>query len=137
MSTKKLTTPDINTLSNPCKGIERANAPITDIEAFREYVNLKTMGDFPHSKKYFCVMLFFEESDITGYYNPETKENWINTRNLYFRNGSKALDTYANTRCPASQLIDAETIEELAQKRNQMLDNFKDEKFLDELHETL
>lgn len=137
MSIKKLNIVNTKTLPNPYKGVERVNQPITDIKAFTEYFNLLTERDYPTSQKYYCVMLFFEESDITGYYNPETKENWINTRNVYFHNGTMALDFYANTRCPASQLIDAYTIEELVQKRNQMLNNFKDEKFLDELHETI
>lgn len=121
---------------NPYKGIERVNQSITDIQAFTEYFNLLTERDYPKSRKYYCVMLFFEESDITGNTRRE-KEEWINTRNVYFRNGTMALEYYANTRCPASQLIDAENIEELVKKRNQMLLNFKDEKFLKNLHETI
>ena len=80
-------------------------------------------------------MLFVEESDITR--NPQDNGKWINTRNVYFHNGGMALDYYANTHCPASQLIDAETLPELIQARNQMLNNFKDKKFLDELYETI
>ena len=137
MSIKKFHIVDMSALPNPYKGIERVNQPITDIHAFTEYFNLLTERDYPKSKKYYCVMLFFEESDITGKYNPNLPENWVNTRNVYFHNGTMALEYYANTRCPASQLIDAESIEELVQKRNQMLLNFKDEKFLNDLHETL
>ena len=136
MDNIKLTLPDLGKYPNPYKGIERVNQPITDINAFKEYFNLVTAKQIPKSKKYYCVMLFVEEGDITGnYYN--YPENWINTRNMYFRNGQMALETYANTPCPASQLIDAESIKELIEKRNQMLLNFKDEKFLDELHESI
>lgn len=135
MDNIKLTLPDLGTIPNPYKGIERVNQPITDEKAFEDYFNFLTKNHKPQSKKYYCIMLFIEESDITGNY--KAPENWINTRNLYFRNGTMALEAYANIPCPASQLIDAESIKELIMKRNQMLLNFKDKKFLDELHESI
>ena len=128
-------TNNFNTIPNPYRGIERTNQPITDEQAFTEYFNLITQKDYPVSRKYYCVMLFFEESDITC--NPKDNGKWINTRNVYFHNGGMALDYYANTYCPASQLIDAESIPELIKKRNQMLLNFKNENFLKKLIETL
>lgn len=135
MSIKKLNITNIKSLPNPYKGVERVNQPITDVQAFIEMFNLITEKDYPVSRKYYCVMLFVEESDITR--NPKDNGKWINTRNVYFHNGGMALDYYANTHCPASQLIDAETLPELIQARNQMLMNFKDKKFLDELYETI
>ena len=120
MSIIQLQLPD-KALPNPSNGVEYPNAPITDIEAFKQYVNLKTMGDFPRSKKYFCLMLFYQQQDVTMKLNKPTDNNWINTKNIYFRNGAKALHTYANTPCEASQLIDAETIEELTNKRNEII----------------
>ena len=135
MSIKKLNITNIKSLPNPYKGVERVNQPITDVQAFIDMFNLITEKDYPVSRKYYCVMLFVEESDITR--NPKDNGKWINTRNVYFHNGGMALDYYANTHCPASQLIDAETIPELIQARNQMLLNFKDKKFLDELYETI
>ena len=135
MSIKKLNITNIKSLPNPYKGIERVNQPITDVQAFIDMFNLITEKDYPVSRKYYCVMLFVEESDITR--NPKDNGKWINTRNVYFHNGGMALDYYANTHCPASQLIDAETLPELIQARNQMLNNFKDKKFLDELYETI
>ena len=135
MSIKKLNITNIKSLPNPYKGVERVNQPITDVQAFIDMFNLITEKDYPVSRKYYCVMLFVEESDITC--NPKDNGKWINTRNVYFHNGGMALDYYANTHCPASQLIDAETLPELIQARNQMLLNFKDKKFLDELHETI
>ena len=135
MSIKKLNITNIKSLPNPYKGVERVNQPITDVQAFSDMFNLITEKDYPVSRKYYCVMLFVEESDITR--NPQDNGKWINTRNVYFHNGGMALDYYANTHCPASQLIDAETLPELIQARNQMLNNFKDKKFLDELYETI
>ena len=135
MSIKKLNITNIKSLPNPYKGVERVNQPITDVQAFIDMFNLITEKDYPVSRKYYCVMLFVEESDITR--NPKDNGKWINTRNVYFHNGGMALDYYANTHCPASQLIDAETLPELIQARNQMLNNFKDKKFLDELYETI
>lgn len=132
---KKLNITNIKSLPNPYKGVERVNQPITDVQAFIDMFNLITEKDYPVSRKYYCVMLFVEESDITC--NPQDNGKWINTRNVYFHNGGMALDYYANTHCPASQLIDAETLPELIQARNQMLNNFKDKKFLDELYETI
>lgn len=135
MSIKKLNITNIKSLPNPYKGVERVNQPITDVQAFIDMFNLITEKDYPVSRKYYCVMLFVEESDITR--NPKDNGKWINTRNVYFHNGGMALDYYANTHCPASQLIDAETLPELIQARNQMLNNFKDKKFLDKLYETI
>ena len=133
MSIKKFSIQNTNSLPNPYKGVERVNQPITDEQAFIDMFNLITEKDYPVSKKYYCVMLFVEESDITC----DSKDNgkWINTRNVYFHNGGMALDYYANTPCPASQLIDAETLPELIKARNQTLLNFKDEKFLEQLRE--
>ena len=135
MSIKKLNITNIKSLPNPYKGVERVNQPITDVQVFIDMFNLITERDYPVSRKYYCVMLFVEESDITC--NPKDNGKWINTRNVYFHNGGMALDYYANTHCPASQHIDAETLPELIQARNQMLNNFKDKKFLDELYETI
>lgn len=135
MSMKKLNITNIKSLPNPYKGVERVNQPITDVQSFIDMFNLITEKDYPVSRKYYCVMLFVEESDITR--NPKDNGKWINTRNVYFHNGGMALDYYANTHCPASQLIDAETLPELIQARNQMLNNFKDKKFLDKLYETI
>lgn len=121
---------------NPFDGVEYPNVPISSIEDFKKMFYACTAHEsLPPSKKYFCVMLFTELYDVTGDTNDIGK--WVNIKNVYFHNGALALDFYANTDLPASQLIDAESIEELAEKRNQMLLNFKDEKFLNELYETL
>ena len=121
---------------NPYNGVEYPNVPISSLEYFTEYFNKVTRNEIlPPTKKYFCVMLFTELYDVTG--DQADIGKWVNTKNTYFHNGTLALDYYANTPCPASQLIDAMSLEELMEKRNKMLENFKDEKFLDELYETL
>lgn len=115
---------------NPYNGVETVNQPITDIEAFTEYFNNVTKNQKPYSKKLFCVMLFYTEKEIGAGDIETLTDKFINTRNAYFHNGTLALNYYANTPCPASQLIDAETIEELVIKRNQMLINMNNEEFV-------
>ena len=123
-------------LDNPNNGIETPNYPITNLDKFKEYFVQVTNNQLPPSTKMFCVMLFYNEADITGNYN-DNVYNWINTKNVYFRNGTQALAFYADTPCPASQIIDAESYESLMEQRNKMLLNFKDKKFLDQLYKTI
>lgn len=77
--------------------------------------------------KFFALMLFYQVLNrVTG------NMDWVNTNNILYDDYAAALDAYANTPCPASQLIEAETKEELEKKMEQMQKNFKDEKWLDE-----
>ena len=77
--------------------------------------------------KFFALMLFNRVLNrVTG------NMDWVNTHNILYDDYAAALDAYANTPCPASQLIEAETKEELEKKMEQMQKNFKDEKWLDE-----
>ena len=120
-------------LPNPYNGIERPNYPITDIEEFKKYFNkqIERRGEY-QTKKVFCVMQFFRESEIGAGYIDDSTDQYINTYNAYFHSGSLALDYYANTPCPASQLIDAETIEDLVKQRNEMLINMNTPEYLEE-----
>ena len=80
-------------------------------------------------KKYWALMLFCTEMEA----GISTKPNkWVNSLNLFFTNGLEALEAYANIPNPASQLIDGESPEELAQEMEDMLHNFDDEKWLEE-----
>ena len=74
-------------------------------------------------------MLFYTEMELGISQKPNV---WINYGNQYYENGVEALEAYANTPCPASQLIDAENKEELLVKMNDMLHNFQDKKWLEE-----
>lgn len=84
---------------------------------------------------HFAVMLFLEGQDIG--LEGEDAHRWINTRNLIFTDHRQALEVYANIPCPASQLIQASSEEELAQLMDEMVCNFSDPDFLEELYETL
>lgn len=79
-------------------------------------------------KQYWALMLFNTEMEL-GISN--TPGRWVNTGNAFYTNGVSALNAYANTPNPASQLIDASTIEELENKMEEMLQNFKDDKWLE------
>ena len=77
----------------------------------------------------YAVMLFDTELNLgIPFARPNT---WENYSNAYFTDGFTALEYYSNTPCPASQLIDANSPEELEEKMNQMINQFKDTKWLE------
>lgn len=78
--------------------------------------------------KYFALMLFYQGHEI-GLPNGNT---WVNVNNILYEDHRAALDAYANTPCPASQLIEADTKEELQAKIKQMRINYHDQKWLEE-----
>lgn len=79
--------------------------------------------------KVYALMLFYTELEMGISQKPNV---WFNYGNRYYENGSQALEAYANTPCPASQLIDARDKDELLIKMNDMLNHFKDSKWLEE-----
>lgn len=88
----------------------------------------KTKAD-EREHRWWALMLFFTEfelgrSDVPG--------RWINTQNVIYTNGVAALEAYANTKCPASQLIDADNEEELWREINQMKKNYESNEWLEE-----
>ena len=78
--------------------------------------------------KYFALMLFYQGYEI-GLPNGNT---WVNVNNIIYEDHMAALDAYANTPCPASQLVEADTKEELQAKIKQMRINYHDQKWLKE-----
>lgn len=86
------------------------------------------------NSKYYAVMLFDTELHLGISTNPN---KWVNYKNLYFSSGALALNTYANIPCPASQLIDGETEQDLLDRMEEMINNFSDEEWLKGLYETL
>ena len=80
-------------------------------------------------KKRYALMLFETEFNL-GISNQPTK--WVNFANRLYSRGFDALEAYANTMCPASQLVDGETPEELEQAMLEMVEHYKDEKWLEE-----
>lgn len=99
----------------------------SSLAAFTEFFKQQTLNQIP-GKKYYALMLFYSETDLDISDNPR---KWVNVQNRYYVNGEEALNAYANTPCPASQLIDANSIEELVAKMNQMLVNFNDNDYLE------
>lgn len=77
----------------------------------------------------FAVMLFETEISL-GISN--TPNKWVNTKNILFKNGSKALECYANTPCPASQLVAAKDDYALQCKMGEMILNYQNEKWLND-----
>lgn len=90
---------------------------------------IKNEIDPNHKGKYYALMLFETELERGISSNPN---KWVNTGNAVFTNGTQALNAYANTPNPASQLIDATSPEELATEMLKMADNFQNEKWLNE-----
>ena len=81
----------------------------------------------PQAKKYYAVMLFDTEINL-GISSIPNK--WKNIRNIIFDNGTNALTYYSEIPNPASQLIDAQDIDELNVEMNIMYQNFSDENWL-------
>lgn len=88
------------------------------------------------NQKFHAVMLFFHQGMDFGIpkemWEEKNPTGWVNTKTIDFDNASDALNYYANTRCPASQHLCADTKEELEQERNRMIQNFCSEKWLNE-----
>ena len=80
-------------------------------------------------RKKFALMLFETELNLGISGQPN---KWVNTTTIKYDKGIDALEAYANTRCPASQLVDATSDEELDKEIEQMRKNYQDENWLNE-----
>lgn len=83
-----------------------------------------------------CVMLFYQGWEMNAFHEGTEERHyddnkWYNPRNVYFNKHSEALTYYAETPCPASQLISGETREELEKKVKEMQENFQNKEWLD------
>ena len=78
--------------------------------------------------KYFGLMLFYSELDLGISQNPH---KWVHVRTLMYPTGFEALEAYANTPCPASQLIRAVSMDDFRLQEEKMRANFKDEQWLE------
>lgn len=81
--------------------------------------------------KFFSVMMFYRNGELGIPEEVADPNEWNNTRNVDTEDGQLALDVYANTRCSASQLIEAQSREELEAKKKEMIENFKNKEWLD------
>ena len=89
----------------------------------------KAFEGVENKNKCWALMLFNTELEL-GISN--TPNKWINTGNKFYTDGTSALNAYANTPNPASQIVDGKTPEELARNMEEMLVNYSDEKWLEE-----
>jgi uncharacterized OsmC-like protein len=81
-------------------------------------------------------MFFFSEAELGMSFRNDVFV-YMEGKDYDTDKAQEALDVYANTRCPASQLIEAETELEMLEKKLKMVNNFKDLKFIEELMEVL
>lgn len=96
--------------------------------SIKEEIRTAFKGKTPE-RKYWALMLFETEMRL-GISNKPNK--WVNAKNVFFTDGFSALEAYANTPCPASQLVDSLTLEGLESEMNQMAANYADDKWLEE-----
>lgn len=86
-------------------------------------------GDEPRKgKKYWALMLFFTEMELGM---SATPNRWVNTNNVFYADGISALNAYAETKCPASQLVDGKTKDDLQKAMEEMARNYQDEAWLE------
>nr|DAD59490.1 MAG TPA: hypothetical protein [Bacteriophage sp.] len=79
--------------------------------------------------KYYAFMPFYHWSEIM---DEKQDDEFILGNVVITDNSTEALVLYAETPCPASQLIEADNLDTLHFKINQMVQNFKDESWLKE-----
>ena len=87
------------------------------------------------SKKYYCVYLAYSKYEILTdeeCANPNVPEYPPEVGRLrIYDNASSQMNTYANTMCPASQVFEADSIEEVHQKEVELKANFVNEEWLE------
>lgn len=99
------------------------------IEEFIEACYNRLKDKLPN-KKLHALMLFDTERNLSISEDP-TK--WVHLKTLKFGNrGDLALYAYANIPNPASQLIEGLSEEELEEKELKMIEDFKDQNWLNE-----
>lgn len=78
-------------------------------------------------KKY-ALMLFYTAGELAEETLPSNA--YLLKDIHYFDNGIEALNEYANTKCPASQLIEGNTKEELEENILKMIINYSDNEWI-------
>ena len=77
------------------------------------------------------VYLAWTADDVYGYREEGQKEYPREVARVRrYKTERDQLDCYANTPCPASQLVEAETEEEFNKKIEELKDNFENEEWL-------
>ena len=94
------------------------NTKFNNLDSFKEYFLKYTLDQYK-GKKFFALLLFYEDEDFNY--------QLFDTR--FYTDGAVAFKEFTNTPCPASQLIDAESIEELHNKILDMVNNMDNEEW--------
>lgn len=76
----------------------------------------------------YAVAFFYSAQEIGIESN---NEPFIYRGTAVFDNKTEQIERYANTMCPASQTLEADTEEELKEKIQQLCNNFKDTAWLE------
>lgn len=79
--------------------------------------------------KYYAFMTFYHWSEIM---DEKQDSEFVLSNVIITKNSTIATSLYAETPCPASQLIEADNLDTLGFKVNQMIQNFKDKSWLKE-----
>lgn len=80
--------------------------------------------------KFYAVAFFYSAQEI-GIDADVTTEPFIYRNTAVFNNKTDQLNCYANTMCPASQLLEANTEKELKEKIRKLRDNFRNNEWLE------
>lgn len=80
--------------------------------------------------KFYAVAFFYSAQEI-GIDADVITEPFIYRNTAVFNNKTDQLNCYANTMCPASQLLEANTEEELKEKIRKLRDNFRNNEWLE------
>ena len=77
----------------------------------------------------YAIMFFYHWSEIMD--KKPKGDEFILTNTIITENHASALNAYANTRCPASVLLEATSRKELDDKMIQTIKNYKDKEWLE------
>lgn len=80
--------------------------------------------------KFYAVAFFYSAQEI-GIDADVITEPFIYRNTAVFNNKTDQLNCYANTMCPASQLLEANTENELKEKIRKLRDNFRNNEWLE------
>lgn len=80
--------------------------------------------------KFYAVAFFYSAQEI-GIDTDVITEPFIYRNTAVFNNKTDQLNCYANTMCPASQLLEANTEKELKEKIRKLRDNFRNNEWLE------
>lgn len=80
--------------------------------------------------KFYAVAFFYSAQEI-GIDADVITEPFIYRNTAVFNNKTDQLDCYANTMCPASQLLEANTEKELKEKIRKLRNNFRNNEWLE------